>query len=141
DKLFNVLDEGIYGKAKVQYDPSMHSYALDLDLGREASSSAHWNLKQAIHLLPHLWRYTLLRCSLASRADKYPREAFDLMLLLGQETKALGLAELLTNLEYKSQIFTLIASHLSMQPEWIREVLQIFSQAECIILSIPNEEN
>jgi uncharacterized caspase-like protein len=33
NKLFNVLDEGAYGKAKVQRDPSMRTYALDLDLG------------------------------------------------------------------------------------------------------------
>ena len=29
--LFDVLDEGSYGKAKVQYDLSTRAYALDLD--------------------------------------------------------------------------------------------------------------
>ena len=137
DKLFNVLDDGSYGKAKVQTDPSMHSYALDLDLGRRGAASDQWNLlEEAIYHLVHLWRYTLLRCSLASRADKYPREAFELMLLQGQETKALGLAELLTSPEYKSQIFILVACHLVKQPARKREAMQLFTRAEQVIHSI-----
>ena len=34
EKLFKVLDEGEYGRAKVASDPSTRLYALDLDLGR-----------------------------------------------------------------------------------------------------------
>ncbi len=32
EKLFRILDESHYGKAKVKSDPSMRSYVLDLDL-------------------------------------------------------------------------------------------------------------
>ena len=138
DKLFRALDEGAYGKAKVKNDPSTRSYTLDLDLGRKAAASSGWNRERAIEHLPYLWRYTLLRCSLASRADMYFREAFELMLLLGYETKALGLAELLTGAEYKAQIFMLIASHL-IRIEREREGLQLFWRAEQIISSIPSE--
>ncbi|MGH2510671.1 MAG: hypothetical protein ACRDHZ_25130, partial [Ktedonobacteraceae bacterium] len=139
DKLFEVLDEGVYGKAKIAYDPTTHAYALDLDLGRKAAASLDWNQAEAIRYIPHLWRYTLLRCSLASRADKYSREAFELMLLLGYETKALRLAELLTDVEYKAQIFLLIASHLATQPEREHEALQLFSRAEQIADAISDD--
>jgi hypothetical protein len=93
NKLFQVLDGGAYGKAKVQFDPSMRSYVLDLDLGREAAASSQWMQREAIYHLSYLWRYTLLRCSLASRADTYSKRAFELLLLLGQISHALGLAE------------------------------------------------
>lgn len=117
EQLFEVLDEGRYGKAKLASDPSTRLYALDLDLGRRAAASSHWNLQQAIQHLPHLWRYTLLRSSLASRADRYPEEAFKAMLVLGYEQRAIGLAELLTKPAYQASIFLLIARHLSSLPE------------------------
>jgi tetratricopeptide (TPR) repeat protein len=139
DKLFHVLDTGLYGKAKTQKDPSRHSYALDLDLGRKAAASDLWDLEEAIHHLPYLWRYTLLRCSLASRADSYSKEAFALLLLLGQEAKVLGLAELLTDVAYRAQIFALLAHALFMQSGREHEARQLFVRAEQAILSIPSQ--
>lgn len=136
DKLFAVLDEGAYGRAKVKYDPTTRAYALDLDLGRQAAASPDWDQTEAIQHLPHLWRYTLLRCSLASRADRYSREAFELMLLLGHETQALGLAELLTDLDYRAEIFILIADHLATQPRREREALQLFARIWHVIGNI-----
>ena len=82
------------------------------------------------------YRYTLLRCSLASRADKYPVEAFRVMLLLGQETKALGLAELITQQKQRAEVFTLIASKVLQQLGRAREAEQLFLQAEQVIGSI-----
>jgi tetratricopeptide (TPR) repeat protein len=130
NKLFQVLDDGAYGKAKVQHDPSTRSYALDLDVGRQAATSDKWGLTEAIQHLPHLWRYTLLRCSLASRADNYPVEAFELMLLLEQETKALGLAELITDSAKKVDVFILIGSYFATQAGREREARQMFTRAE-----------
>jgi hypothetical protein len=138
-KLFRVLDEGAYGRAKIADDPSMRAYALDLDLGRKAAASPDWSLPEAIAHLPHLWRYTLLRCGLASRADNYPQEAFELMVLLGDETKALGLADLLTDPARKAAIFTLIAGHLAEQPGREREAQQLFVRAERVIGLIRDE--
>jgi tetratricopeptide (TPR) repeat protein len=139
DKLFHILDEGAYGRAKVQHDPSARTYALDLDLGRDAATSAQWSLEETIQHLPRLWRYTLLRCSLASRADKYPVAAFSLMLLLGQETRVLGLAELITNLERRAEVFTLLASHVAAQSGREREAEQLFLQTERVIGSISGD--
>jgi hypothetical protein len=139
DRLFTILDTGAYGKAKVQHDPSTRSYALDLDLGRTAAAAPAWSLEEAMGHLPHLWRYTLLRCSLASQADRYPLEAFQVMILLGQQSKALGLAELVTNSQQKAAVFTLLASHLASQPEQEREATQLFLRAERVIACIANE--
>jgi tetratricopeptide (TPR) repeat protein len=122
DKLFTVLDEGDYGRAKLQHDHSMLNYSLDLDKGRKAASSPTWELQDAIHLLPHLWNYTLLQCSLASRADNYPVEAFELMLLLGEEEKARGLAELMTIPERKIEALEVIAGHIAQDRKRADEV-------------------
>src|SRR5260221_5237651 len=96
-RLFEVLDAVPYGKAKLRNDLSTHSYALDLDLGRQATMWEGWTIDEGMALLPRLWQYTLLRCSLTSRADRYPEEAFRLLVLLGRKQEALGLAELLTD--------------------------------------------
>ena len=96
-RLFEVLDTVQYGQAKIRDDPSTRSYALDLDLGRQATMWEGWTLEEGMALLPRLWQYTLLRCSLTSRADRYPEEAFRLLVLLGRKQEALGLAELLTD--------------------------------------------
>jgi hypothetical protein len=127
-RLFEVLDAGQYGRAKVQNDFSMRSYMQDLDLGRRAAAWEGWSLKKGIIYLPHLWRYTLLRSSMASRADQYPREAFQLLLLFGEERKAIGLAELLTNPQFKIDILLLIGSHLFEQQDRELEGLQLFKR-------------
>ncbi|GHO79576.1 hypothetical protein KSD_73470 [Ktedonobacter sp. SOSP1-85] len=112
-KLFAVLDAGHYGRAKLTFDPSARLYVQDLDRGREATCGAHY--QQGLALLPYLWRYTLLRCSLTSRADQYPDEAFQLLVQLQHEEKALGLAELLTNPVRKADVFFQIAEQMSKQ--------------------------
>lgn len=136
--LFDVLDESAYGKAKVRFDLSTGAYALDLEMGQRATTSDKWNQEDAIQQLPHLWRYTLLVCSLASKADNYPKSAFKLMLLLGQETKALGLAELLTDPKYKIEIFLLIATHLMTLSAREVESQQLFLRTQQIALAIQN---
>jgi hypothetical protein len=94
---------------KVRYDPSMRSYSDDLDLGRKAAAWENWTFEDGISHLPYLWRYTLLRCSLASRADRYPEAAFRVLVLLGREQEALGLAELLTDRATKAHILITMA--------------------------------
>src|SRR2546428_10860911 len=95
--LHNTWDGVIYGRAKVRSDPSRRSYAQDLELGCRAAAEEARTEEERIAYLLSLWRYTLLRCSLNSQADNYLVEAFQLLLLLGQVSKAVGLAELLTD--------------------------------------------
>src|SRR6266536_940573 len=111
-QLFEVLDLAHYGKAKINYDPSTRLYAQDLDLGRQAAVWDGWTLEQGLILLPFLWRYTLLRCSLASRADQYRIEAFRLMILLNRKSKAIGLAELITEPDRKIRVLIQIAKQM-----------------------------
>ena len=96
-RLWQVLDEGQYGKTKIRFDPSTRSYAQDLNLGRAAAAREDLDFEESLKLLPKLWRYTLLRCSLASRADNYPETLFEAMVLLNREQEAIGLIELLTD--------------------------------------------
>ncbi len=138
--LFEVIDKGEYGKAKVQYDPSMRSYAQDLDLGRQAAIWGGWTTEERIVRLSHLWRYTLLHCTLKSRADYYSLSAFKLLLLLGQESKAIGLAELLTNPVHRAHVLTLLAIHLRIQSNRESESKQIFMRVEQVISKIKAKE-
>jgi hypothetical protein len=58
---------------KLRHDVTMRSYVLDLDIGRQAAIDAGGgNFDERLKLLPNLWRYSLLRCSLASQADNRP---------------------------------------------------------------------
>ncbi len=138
NKLFGALDESSYGKAKVQYDTSTRTYALDLNLGRLATVSANWNRNKKFQYLPRLWQYTLLYCTLTTRADSYPAIIFRLMPLLKQEAKALGLAELLTDPARKAQVFLFITSYMLMQPGRELEAAQLLFRTEQMIISISN---
>lgn len=139
ERLFEVLDEQGYGKAKIQYDPSTRSYAQDLNWGRQAAASASWGIEQGIRYLAHLWRYTLLQCSLAYRAYHYPAAAFALMARLGYEAKAIGLTEFITEPEEKAARLLMIAANLSRQSGrgidaermflQIREVIRLVTSA------------
>ncbi|WP_052889388.1 caspase family protein [Thermogemmatispora carboxidivorans] len=130
ERLFAVLDEGSYGRAKVQADPSMRDYARDLDLGRRAAAEAGETLEEQLEQLPRLWGYTLLRCSLGSRADAYPDAAFVLLCQLGQEAKALGLVELLTEQERRADLLIDLSEWLLRQPERRDERRQLYRRAE-----------
>jgi hypothetical protein len=135
-RLFEVLDAVQYGKAKIREDPSTRSYAHDLDLGRQAASWERWTVEEGIALLPCLWRYTLLRCSLTSRADQYPLVAFRLLVLLGQQQEALGLAELLTRPADKVRALLQIAEQIREQPNQEREWLALLLRAREIARTI-----
>jgi hypothetical protein len=135
-RLFEVLDAVPYGKAKLRNDPSTRSYALDLDLGRQATMWEEWTVDEGMALLPRLWQYTLLRCSLTSRADRYPEEAFRLLILLGRKQEALGLAELLTDPAKKVHVLLHIAEQLRQQTnegtEWLELLMSAVDVARTI---------
>jgi tetratricopeptide (TPR) repeat protein len=128
-RLFEVLDTAQYGKARIGDDPSTLSYAQDLDLGRQAASWEGWTLEEGMALLPRMWRYTLLRCSLTSRADQYPLAAFQLLVLLKRKQEALGLAELLTDPANKVQALLQIAKQLREQSDQEKEWLALLLRA------------
>jgi hypothetical protein len=45
-KLFQLLDTDQYRQAKDYYDPSMHSFIMDLDLGRQAAGRWQWTYEE-----------------------------------------------------------------------------------------------
>jgi len=128
-RLFEALDTVQYGQAKIRDDPSTHSYTRDLDLGRQATMWEGWTIEEGMALLPRLWQYTLLRSSLTSRADRYPEEAFRLLVLLGRKQEALGLAELLTDRAKKVRILQRIAEQLREQATEETEWLELLMRA------------
>jgi tetratricopeptide (TPR) repeat protein len=108
DMLWTVLDEGTYGQAKLRHDPSTRSYARDLALGCQAATRVGLGLEGGIDHLDQLWRYTLLRSSLASQVDNYPDALFEILVQLGREQEALGAAELLTQMPHKVHILAIV---------------------------------
>ncbi|RAQ94227.1 caspase family protein [Thermogemmatispora tikiterensis] len=136
ERLFAVLDEGSYGRGKVATDPSMGSYAQDLDLGRRAAAAVGERLEEQLEQLPRLWGYTLLRCSLGSRADAYPDAALVVLYQLGQEAKALGLVELLTEPERPADLLIELAEWLAGQPGRLEEGWQRCRRAAQVIAQL-----
>lgn len=139
-RLFEVLDTKEYGRAKLRFDPSTRSYAQDIHLGQLVASWEGWTLEEGIALLPRLWQYTLLHCSLASRADSYPEEGFRLLALLKREREALGLAELLTNLSRKAHMLCIIAESLRIQGHPKNIWLELLMRAHEVILTIEKND-
>jgi tetratricopeptide (TPR) repeat protein len=132
--LFDVLDAKDYEYGKLQADPSTRSTVLDLLLGCEDAARVVTLLREdappakSLGLLARLWRYTLLRCSLATQADTYPTEAFQALLALDREQQALDLAELLTQPMRKLDALLIVMQQLLSQPKREAESSQLYSR-------------
>ena len=142
EKLFDVLDAKDYEYGKLQADPSTRSTVLDLLLGCEDAAHVVTLLREEATLstslgaLARLWRYTLLKCSLATQADTYPTEAFQALLALGRVSQALDLAELLTQPKHKLDALLLIMRELLAQPESEPEGSQLYDRVKEIAITI-----
>jgi hypothetical protein len=135
ERLFAVLNEDVYERGKLRYDRSTRSSADDLMLGCQAAARRARGLEEGKSLLVHLWRYTLLRANLTSRADTYPIEAFQALLALGREHEALNLAELLTQTARKLAVLTLMTGHFLRQPAREADGLQLANRVYEIAIS------
>jgi hypothetical protein len=136
ERLFAILDDGSYGRAKERYDVSTRSYLQDLDFGRRAAAWDSWTQEQVLTYLPRLWQYTLLRCKLRSRSDNYPDELLLLMLLLGREQEVLGHVELLTDPVRKTTTLQMVAEYLATQSGRQAECEQLFCRVHDLARSI-----
>ncbi|MGH2508513.1 MAG: hypothetical protein ACRDHZ_14105, partial [Ktedonobacteraceae bacterium] len=128
-KLFAVLDAGVYGRGKVHYGPGTRSYAQDLYLGLRAAMWEERPFEEAVALLPRMWRYSLLRSSFASRADHYSLIMFEALMLRKREAEALGLADLLTNPAYRVKVLVQIAQHIGKEVGREQESIQLLMRA------------
>lgn len=128
-RLWKVLDGGSYGRAKLRYDPSTRTYARDLEYGCQAATSDEHSTAEQLALLPRLWRYVLLRCTLASRARYYPDELFTLLVLKQRDNEAQELVEFLPTPESRAMALCRIAEALAYDTERRQKALTIFQQA------------
>lgn len=140
ERLFAVLNEGSYERGKLRFDPSTRSSAVDLKLGCQAAAHGARTLEEGKGLLAHLWRYTLLRTNLTTRADAYPIEAFQALLALGREREALNLAELLTQPASKLAVLILITEYLLKEPSREAEGLQLSNRVYEIAMSTQHND-
>ncbi|GAB4204572.1 MAG: hypothetical protein OHK0022_29850 [Roseiflexaceae bacterium] len=115
-RLWATLDTGDYGRAKLRHAASAAAFASDLDLVRQRIVAAtQGDFEAGLAWLPHLWRYSLLRCSLASQADNYPPGLIPLLAELGRVQEAVSLAELLTDVQRKAETLAWISAVLEQQ--------------------------
>lgn len=135
-QLFAVLDNGSYGRGKERLDRTTRSYVQDLDLGRKAATRPYLEQKEAIALLPVLWKYTLLRCSIKSQADYYPESLLECMLLVHREAEVLGIAELLTSHHARVALLLRIGLHVATHAGRSEDYLQVFRRAQSIASTI-----
>lgn len=138
--LFTVLDESVYGRAKVRYDPSTRLYVQDLDFGRQAAAWEGWTLEEGLERLPNLCRYMLLRCSLAGRADRYPTAAFRVLVLLKRRQEAVRLAELLTDPSRKTLTLLAIAQQMRNRHDLWLERTQLLLRAHEVAYTIERSD-
>jgi tetratricopeptide (TPR) repeat protein len=128
-RLWETLDQGKYGKAKLRHDPSTRSFVLDLDTVRQAMiAAASKGMLEGTALAPRLWRYSLLRCSLSNQANTYPEGLIELLAQLGHQQEAIGLAEMLTDPALKIQTLARMSKILGQQ-ERLVEQQQVLSRA------------
>lgn len=139
-ELWAVLDAGAYGRHKLRHDPSTRSYALDLDLGRQAAARPGIGTGEALALLPQLWRYSLLRCSLTSRADNYPDALIEALALVGRAQEAIGLAELMTDPTRKARVLATLGLRLHDRLGRAAEGAQLLARASQIALGLARAE-
>jgi len=115
-RLFAIIDAGEYGQGKLHFDPSTYLYARDLDLARDACLPGEAAQLERLALLPRLWRYSLLRGSLAGYAGVLPPDAFIVLTALGKGEEAVRLALLIGAPEDQALIFSRIAETLVQIP-------------------------
>ena len=136
DRLFQVLAEEARGQLQMQQRSSFaDSPAPELDRESETATSDQESLVEELRSLPSLWFSTLLRCSLKSLAEQYPAEAFQFMVLLGNEAKALSMAELIGDPMLKTKVQLLIAKTLretGKAAESMQVLLEIHGTASAI---------
>ncbi|HEU4325496.1 MAG TPA: AAA family ATPase [Roseiflexaceae bacterium] len=135
-RLWEVLDAGEYAAAKLRHDPSTRSVVLDLDVVRQQMTDAtRGDYEAGIAWLPRLWRYSLLRGSLASQADSYPDGLIPLLAELGSVQEAIGLAEVLTEPSRKARTLIQIGQVLSRQGQ-TGAAQQVYQRARDVVRSI-----
>ena len=113
DRLFAAIDDGYYGHGKLCYDPSGFSYAQDLDMARAACQRNGLSIAEAVALLPRLWKYSVLRCSLASGPEDYAPGTFGVMAGLGSTEEAERRLDLVGVSELQAVGFAKMAKALS----------------------------
>jgi hypothetical protein len=138
-RLFTVLDEGKYGREKLHVNPSLWSYGRDLDMGRQAAAWKGWSRDEAVGFLAKLWCYTLLRCTLTSRADNYPIERLEALVACRREREAIEIAELLIDSHRKISILLRITYLLSLRVGMEQECLRLLIRIQELISDIEDK--
>jgi tetratricopeptide (TPR) repeat protein len=125
DRLCQIINDGMYGWHKRQFDPSTHLYAQDLERARESAIDRQD--------LASLWRWSLLRASLTSRIDGWPNELFSTLSAFGHTSEAVSRVELVSDPVRRIRLLILIAGQMD-----ITDAHRIWQRARATADAIPN---
>ena len=117
ERLWDVIEEGSYGRGKIEYDPSTHLFARDLDLAIRAIQTRWKSEVIAAKELIRLWKFKLLRVTLTGFADHIPPAGYAALTMVGRHHEASNLAELITDPERSALAFGSIAEVLAEEEE------------------------
>jgi tetratricopeptide (TPR) repeat protein len=116
ERLSAVIEEGEYGRGKLQFDRSAYLYSRDLDLAIRAVTREDMDEDARLAALSRLWSFKLLRCTLSSYAHRLPGAAFQALAAVGRDQEALDLAELITDPNRQALALAMIALAMAAKP-------------------------
>lgn len=131
EKFFEVLDNVEQGQLKMGNEKYRDRYLTDLDLARKTTAQTNLTFEQSLDLLPRLWRYTLLCCSLKGQGQLkwLSNEWFENMIQTGWGQIALGVAERLPNSYQKVEVLSRIGTVLAKHPDSTSLKIKAWNQA------------
>jgi tetratricopeptide (TPR) repeat protein len=139
--LWEALDQqSTYSRGKLQFDSSMQTYLLDLNIGRQAAADPAWEFDDAVAQLPRLWLYSYQRCQMSGIVDTYPSVLFAAMIAIGRPQDAARCASALSNSRQRLEILLLIAQSLIAQANREAQGQDVLLSIEEQIALLPNEE-
>ncbi|HEU4322896.1 MAG TPA: hypothetical protein VFS21_07070 [Roseiflexaceae bacterium] len=136
-RLWDVLDAGDYAAVKLRHDPSTRSLVQDLDLVRQQMVVfTQGDFDTGLHWLPRLWRYSLLRCSLATQVHGLSRGLITLLIEQGRVQEAIDLAEVQPANPTRVLALNQIGKRLASEGRTV-EAQHILLRAREIVLRMP----
>jgi hypothetical protein len=138
ERLWALLDNAGYARAKLWADPSTRTFVRDLDLGCRALESAEYTPERRMQTTSRLWKYSLMRTTLASSIREYPEQMYTLLVVRGRYANALEIVEEFSDVTAQARALYRIAQALSFVQPHSEDVLPILLRARDAALRIPD---
>lgn len=137
-RLWALLDNMGYARAKLMADPSTRTLAHDLDLGCRAIKCTENTPERRMQTVSKLWKYSLMRAMLTSSVREYPEQLYTLLVVRGRYKNAIEIVEEFSDVIVQARALYRIAQALSYIEPHNRDVLPVLARARDTALQIPD---